>query len=74
MNFNELFRKVIQQDNKTWEALALLKELKQTVSGYYYRFNLDENNFHDAIIFMTPTMRYNLSRFGSLIFLDTIKR
>ena len=28
LNFIEMFRKIMQQDNVIWEALAMLKELK----------------------------------------------
>ena len=64
----------MHQDNNTWEALVLLKDLKQTITGFDYRFKLDEKNFLDAVIFMTPTMRYNLLIFGNIILLDAMKR
>ena len=56
LNFNEMFRKVMQQDNNTWEALTLLKELKRIVAEFDYFFKLDEKNCPDVIILMTPTM------------------
>ena len=32
-NFDWAFRKIMQQDNNTWEELALLKDLKQTIKN-----------------------------------------
>ena len=74
LNVNDIFRKVMQQDNNIWEASPSLKELKQTITGFDYHFKLDEKNCLDALICMPPTIRYNLLRFVNILFLDAMKR
>ena len=54
--------------------LQFLKKCKETISGFYYRISRGKGSNPTAILFMTSQMRYNLIRYGNIIFIDGQKR
>ena len=64
----------MESDTSTWTAIAFLKELKVTMDGFDYRVLYNKKGVPIAIMYMTPGMRYNLLRYGDIMFLDSQKR
>ena len=74
VNFNNMHTRINSADCTLWETIEYLKECKRTIAGFDFRYKLDANTFSDGIMVMTPRNRYNLIRFGNIIFFDAQKR
>ena len=73
-NFNEMFGKIMKEDQLTWTAIQFLRKFKTEVDGFDYRLSYGLDGKPTAVIYMTPRMRYNLVRHGNIMFLDSKKR
>jgi hypothetical protein len=69
-----LYRKVMQEDGSTWEAICFLDEIKIPNPGLDYRIKLDSMAWPEAVCYILPETRQDLLRFGDALFLDSQKR
>ena len=69
-NFQTMLRKIWCEDKSTWEVLAYARRCKTELPGYDFRVRHDNYHHPDAISYMTPIMRNNLLRFGTVLFID----
>ena len=60
--------------SNVWSTLQYLKQCKDTISGFDYRILKGKRGNPTALLYMTSRMRYNLIRFGDIIFIDGQKR
>ena len=67
-NFQNIYKKIMESDTSTWSAIAFLKELKDTMDGFDYRVLYNKKGISIAIMYMTPVMRYNILRYGDVMF------
>ena len=51
-----------------------MKECKESITGFDYRIQYSANGRPTGLLYMTSRMRYNLLRYGNIIFLDGQKR
>ena len=73
-NLNDMYRKVMENDSNTWSALQFLNQCKKTINGFDFRILRGKAGNPTALLYMTSRMRYNLIRYGNIIFLDAQKR
>ena len=73
-NFNDMFRNIMKEDPSTWTAIQFLRKCKSEVPGFDYRLSYGVDGKPTAVMYMTPRMRYNLVRYGNIMFLDSQKR
>ena len=73
-NLNTMYGKVMQTDNKVWSALLFLRKCKESISGFDFRILRSSAGNPTAILYMTSRMRYNLIRYGNIMFIDGQKR
>ena len=73
-NFNEMFRNIMKEDPSTWTAIQFLRKCKSEVHGFDYRLSYGVDGKPTAVMYMTPRMRYNLVRYGNIMFLDSQSR
>ena len=64
----------MKEDSNTWSAIQFLKKCKATVDGFDYRVLYNNEGIPTALLYMTSRMRYNLLRYGNIIFIDGMKR
>ena len=64
----------MESDSNVWTALQFLTQCKETVEGFDFRILKSRNGRPTALLYMTARMRYNLIRFGDIIFIDGQKR
>ena len=64
----------MQNDSNVWSVLQFLKECKKSISGFDYRILRGKARNPLAILYMTSRMRYNLLRYGNIMFIDGQKR
>ena len=74
VNLNEMYGKILQNDSNIWSALQFLKSCKDTIPGFDYRILKGKAGNPTALLYMTSRMRYNLIRYGNIMFLDGQKR
>ena len=75
LNFNVIMKRIIEEDNTTWEAFAFLKECKMTMPGFDFRIKLDKSTKRPiALVFLTAEGRKNLLRYPNIIFTDAQNR
>ena len=58
----------------TWKAIGYLKDLQRLIPGTDFRVRYDESQLPDVIVWMTPSMKMNLVRYGELVCLDAQMR
>ena len=73
-NLNNIYAKIIQNDSNVWSVLQFLKKCKESVSGFGYRTLRGKAGNLIALLYMTSRMRYNLLRYGNIMFIDCQKR
>ena len=73
-NLSKMYAKIMQEDNNTWSAISFLKTCKATIPGFDYRVLYSKVGIPTALLYMTSRMRYNLLRYGNILFLDGQKR
>ena len=73
-NLNDMYGKIMENDNKVWSALQFLIKCKETIHGFDYRILRGKAGNPTAILYMTSRMRYNLIRYGNIMFIDGQKR
>ena len=73
-NLNDMFRNIMKEDPSTWTAIQFLRKCKSEVDGFDYRLSYGVDGKPTAVMYMTPRMRYNLVRYGNIMFLDSQKR
>ena len=73
-NLNGMFSTIMREDTNTWSAISFLKNCKETIHGFDYRVLYSTGGIPTAILYMTSRMRYNLLRYGNIMFLDGQKR
>ena len=73
-NLNNMYGKIMENDNKVWSALQFLIECKKTINGFDYRILRGTAGNPTALLYMTSRMRYNLIRYGNIMFIDGQKR
>jgi len=70
VNLNEMYGKIMQNDSNIWSALQFLTSCKETIPGFDYRVLKAKAGNPTALLYMTSRMRYNLIRYGNIMFLD----
>ena len=73
-NLNTMYGKIMENDSKVWSALQFLTKCKETINGFDYRILRGKAGNPTAILYMTSRMRYNLIRYGNIMFIDGQKR
>ena len=73
-NLNDMYAKVMENDSHVWSALQYLENCKETIPGFDYRVLRSRKGNPTALLYMTSRMRYNLIRYGNIIFIDGQKR
>ena len=73
-NFRAMYGSIMQNDSNTWSAIQFLKKCKESISGFDYRILRSKTGLPTAIMYMTSRMRYNLLRYGNVMFIDGQKR
>ena len=73
-NLNAIYGKIMENDHNVWSALKFLKECKETIPGFDFRILRGKAGNPTALLYMTSRMRYNLIRFGNIMFIDAQKR
>ena len=70
-NLNNIYAK---NNGNIQSVLQFLKKYKENISGFDYRTLKGKAGNPTAILYMTSCMRYNLLRYGNIIFIDCQKR
>ena len=73
-NIKKMFRKIIQEDTKSWSALRLLEAKQRKIPGFVFSILKNKQGKPCALMYMTPRMRQNIIRFGDIFFLDAQQR
>ena len=73
-NLNDMYSRIMQSDSNVWSALQFLSTCKRTIPGFDYRVSRGNTGNPTALLYMTSRMRYNLLRYGNIIFIDGQKR
>ena len=73
-NLNAMYGRIMQNDSNVWSALQFLSSCKKTIYGFDYRVLRSTTGNPTALLYMTSRMRYNLLRYGNIIFIDGQKR
>ena len=73
-NFREVYGKIMKEDSNTWSAIQFLKTCKDTIHGFDYRVLYSKTGLPTAVMYMTSRLRYNLLRYGNIMFIDWQKR
>ena len=73
-NFRAMYDSIMQNDSNTWSDIEFLKKCKGSISGFDYRILKSKTGLPTAIMYMTSRMRYNLLRYGNVMFIDGQKR
>ena len=73
-NLNAMYQKIMESDSNVWSALQFLTQCKETVEGFDFRVLKSKLGRLTALLYMTARMRYNLLRFGNIMFIDGQKR
>jgi len=74
VNMNKLYANILQTDNNVWSALNFLNKCKESIPGFDYRILKARAGNPTALLYMTSRMRYNLIRYGNIMFIDGQKR
>ena len=70
-NFRSIYKKIMEQDSSIWSVITYFKKLKDTMGGFDHIVLYDKADMPSTIIYMPAGMRYNLLRYGDIIFLDS---
>lgn len=73
-NMGNILRKILSNDASTWHARSFLNDLKKNSGGFDYRIKEDNNGAPEGVCWITPEMRSDLLRYGSIVFLDAQKK
>ena len=73
-NLNVMYGKIMANDSNIWSALQFLTRCKETINGFDFRILRGRAGNPTALLYMTSRMRYNLLRFGNIMFIDGQKR
>ena len=68
--FRNMYKNVLPNSSNVWKELAYLRSTKETISGFDYRVNYNNEGLPDDIVWMTFNMRNNLLQYGEMVVLD----
>ena len=73
-NFNEISRNVMLNDDNVWTALSYLQKCKNELPGFDYQIHYAKDGKPDGLMYMTLEMKWNLLRYGDILFIDAQMR
>lgn len=73
-NVTNLLRHILSTDAGTWHAISFLEKIKVASPGFDFRLKRDDNGSPEGVCWITPEMRSDLLRYGSILFLDAQKK
>ena len=74
LNFSAMLQKVFKSSDGTWDAIQYLEQLMEECPGIDYRICRSSHGSPKAICWITPKMRHDLLRFGTVLSLDGQKK
>ena len=70
----EVYLDYLNDETCSTKMFGMLERCSRIDPGFTYNIAFDNDNRATGVVWMTPTMRSNLHRFGSFICLDAMKR